>query len=305
MEYVQLGRTGLTSSVIGLGGGSSGRFGLKKGGTKTDAVRLIRTALDLGITFFDGAGIAGGVDELLAEALGGDRERVLLSSKVHLGPDPLIETRLANQFSSGVARRAGLVCSARTLQKRVEQTLKALKTDRIDLLHLHAVSPRQYPRAAARLLPELARLKQEGKLRAIGITEGFVRDPQHTMLRQAVADVSVDAIMIGFNIRNPSAASVIPRAKEAGIGIIGMFAVRGLLDRQTELQPIVEEAGPSSLSELAYRYARHESGMHVVMTGTGDPQHLRENVAAALTPPLPRQVLDRLSALQAEGASTR
>src|SRR4051794_12241879 len=122
MDYVELGRSGLISSVIGLGGGSSGRFGLKKGGTKADAIRLIRSALDQGITFFDGAGLTGGVDELLAEALGADRRRVLLSTKVHLGPDPLSNSRLANKASSWVARRAGLVCSAGTLRRRIEQT---------------------------------------------------------------------------------------------------------------------------------------------------------------------------------------
>lgn len=119
MEYVTLGRTGLVSSVIGLGGGSSGRFGLAKGGTKADAIRLIRSALDQGVTFFDGAGIAGGVDELLTEALAGDRQRVLLSTKVHLGP-PVANTRFANRISSWAARRLGLVCSASTLRKRVE-----------------------------------------------------------------------------------------------------------------------------------------------------------------------------------------
>ncbi len=68
-------RSGLVTSVIGLGGGSSGRFGLTKGGTRADAVRLIRSALDHGITFFDGAGICGGVDELLAEGLADRRRR--------------------------------------------------------------------------------------------------------------------------------------------------------------------------------------------------------------------------------------
>ena len=64
MDRVRIGRSGLVSSVLGLGGGSSGRFGLVKG-TRSDALRLIRTALDLGIDFFDGAGLAGGVDGLL------------------------------------------------------------------------------------------------------------------------------------------------------------------------------------------------------------------------------------------------
>jgi L-galactose dehydrogenase len=308
MEYVALGQSGLVSSVIGLGGGSSGRFGLTKGGTKTDAIRLIRSAVDQGITLFDGAGIAGGVDELLAEGLTGCREDVLLSTKVHLGPEPVPfgRLRLANHASSWLARHCGLVCSASTLRKRVERTLRALRTDRIDVLHLHAVSPRQYPLAAARLVPELAKMKEEGKLRAFGVTEAFLRDPAHAMLRAAVDEACVDMIMVGFNVSNASAAEfVIPKANAAGIGVIGMFAVRGLAGHADELTRIAQEAGIGSLSELAYRYCRHRAGMHVVLTGTGNPAHLKENIAAALAPPLPASVLERLRTLQVEGASTR
>src|SRR3954452_24559745 len=284
MEYVRLGRSGLMSSVIGLGGGSSGRFGLTKGGTKADAIRLIRSAVDQGITFFDGAGLTGGVDELLAEGLAACREDVLLSTKVHLGPEPVpfARLRLANQASAWLARRGGLGFSAATLRKRVEQTLRALRTDRIDVLHLHAVSPTQYPRAA-RLVPELARMREEGKLRAFGVTEAFLRDPAHAMLRAAVEEACVDTMMVGFNVRNASAADfVIPRANAARMGVIGMFAVRGLLGQADEMTRIAQEAGIGSLSELAYRYVRHQAGMHVVLTGTGNHHHLSQNIAAAL-----------------------
>ena len=180
MEYVRLGRSGLVCSVIGLGGGSSGRFGLKKGGSGSDAIRLIRTALDHGITFFDGAGLSGGVDALLAEGLADRRQDVVLSTKVHLGPDPIAFTnmKLAHRTSSWVARRLGSVCSGPVLRRRVEQTLRTLRTDRIDLLHLHALSPRQYPLAVCKVLPELLKLKDEGKLRAIGVTGGISGRPQ-------------------------------------------------------------------------------------------------------------------------------
>ena len=66
----------------------------------------LATSLGQGITFFDGAGIAGGVDELLAEGLADCREDVLLSTKVHLGPEllPFGSLRLANQASAWLAR---------------------------------------------------------------------------------------------------------------------------------------------------------------------------------------------------------
>jgi aryl-alcohol dehydrogenase-like predicted oxidoreductase len=142
-------------------------------------------------------------------------------------------------------------------------------------------------------------MKDEGKLRAIGITEGFLTDPGHEMLRAAIGDGCFDTVMVGFNVGNPSAADVVlPKAKNAGIATIGMFALRGLLNSEMKgrLGPILHEAGIGSVSDLAYRYSRHQAGMDVVLTGTGNPEHLRQNVVAMLEPPLPRFVLDRLRA---------
>jgi L-galactose dehydrogenase len=315
MDYARLGGSELVSSVIGLGGGSSSRFGLVKGATKSDAVTLIRTAVDEGITFFDGAGICGGVDELLAEALADCRDRVLISTKVHIGPAvfPFARMRRANQVSSWIARRSGWSCSAGVLRKRVEQSLRTLRTDRIDILHLHAVSPQQYSSAVARVVPELLRMKDEGKLRMVGITEGFLTDPGHSMLSAALDDSWADAMMVGFSLQNSSAARVlIPRAKDKGVSVIGMFALRGLLKTQDgeegiALAELLEEAGAADLSELAYRYCRHQDGIDVVLTGTGNAAHLRQNIAAALAPPLPDSVLERLDQLWRDqmGVSTR
>jgi aryl-alcohol dehydrogenase-like predicted oxidoreductase len=110
-------------------------------------------------------------------------------------------------------------------------------------------------------------------------------------------------------MRNSSAAEfVLPNAGKTGTGVVGMFALRQLLDTGADgLRQIAHGAG-MSLSDLAYRYCRHQAGIDVVLTGTGDPAHLQANIAAALAPPLPESVLaclERWSADQAEGASTR
>ncbi len=301
MDYVHLGRTGLVSSVIGLGGGSSGQFGLAKGGTRSNALRLIRAALDEGVIFFDGAGICGGVDDVLAEGLGGRRNDVLVSTKVHLGPDPFLlpKSRFAHQLSSWIARRRGLVTTASTLRRRVERTLRTLRTDHIDLVQLHAVSPRQYPLAVERVVPELQKLKAEGKIRAIGVTEQYLKDPDHRMLRAAVVDPCVDTIMVGFNFGDRSAAGeVIPAANQEGIGVIAMFALRSILnlpaDEKTRLGKLLQDAGIQGPFALAYRYCRYQPGIDMVLTGTSDPTHLRQNIATALAPPLPPTVIERL-----------
>lgn len=311
MEYAALGTSGLVSSVIGLGGGSSSRFGLARGGTRANALTLIRTAVASGITFFDGAGLCGGVDELLAEGLGLSRNDVLLSTKIHLGPDPmpLTKVRAIDRACSWLARRTGTTCQGPVVRRRVERTLKALRTDRIDLLHLHAVTPRQYGRSAAEIMPELLKLKDEGKIRAIGISEGFLSDPAHAMLRAALVEPYADSIMVGYNLANPSAAeSVFPAAAKTGVGVVGMFALRGLFllhrnssDPSAAYRKILEEAGITSLAELAYRYCRHQPGLDVVLTGTGDLEHLHKNIAAVLSPPLPDSVLALLRAATLQG----
>jgi aryl-alcohol dehydrogenase-like predicted oxidoreductase len=316
MDYVTLGRSGLRSSVIGLGGGSSGRFGLKHGGTRADAIRLIRGAIDQGVTFFDGAGLAGGVDGILGEALAGCRDRVLVSTKVHLGPDPLLLTSnpLANRAAGWLARRRGTVCSRSTLRGHVERTLRSLRVEQIDLLNLHSLTPRQYPLALERALPELVRMKDEGKIRAIGVTEAFLGDPQHAMLRAAVADARFDTVMVGFNLNNRSAAeTVLPGAAKAAWGCSGCsscVAFRCRLGGQDGAGPrqpprrAHQRRRHRQLAELAFRYCRHQPGIDLVLTGTGDPAHLRQNVAAALAPPLPRDVLDRLHALLAAASAS-
>lgn len=281
-------------------------------GTKSDALRLIGTALDLGITLFDGGGLTGGVDELLAEGLGASRDTVVVSTKIHLGPDAHSSAPLPNRASSWLARRTGFVCSAATARRRVEQTLRALRTDHVDILHLHAVTPAQYPLALKRVLPELLSLKGEGKVRAIGITEGFLSDPTHAMLSAAARDAHFDVVMAGCNLMNSSAVrSVLPLAERAKLGVLGMFALRGLQHPrfQARLSEVAREVGVRSIPELAHRYARHQRGMHAVLTGTGDANHLRQNVFSVSLPPLPVEVIEKLERIatadQEGGAVTR
>jgi L-galactose dehydrogenase len=168
----------------------------------------------------------------------------------------------------------------------------------------------------------LMRLREEGKLRAVGITEAFIYDPQHRMLQQALTADCWDVMMVGLSLLNPSARTrVFPQTQQQNIGVLGMFAVRRALSQPVHLKALLDglrtngqlatdacqEDDPlgfltangvaASIPEAAYRFCRYESGMHTVLTGTGNVAHLQENVVALLKPPLPPAVLQRLEEL--------
>jgi aryl-alcohol dehydrogenase-like predicted oxidoreductase len=170
------------------------------------------------------------------------------------------------------------------------------------------------------LLPELVRARQAGKIRFIGITERFGTDTDHTMLARALPDDHFDVVMVGHNLINPSARrSVFPTTLANDVGTLIMFAVRRALTNHANARAVVEQliaAGAvdarsvdrrdplafvtgdrsvKSLVEAAYRFCRHESGAHVILTGTGSIDHLRENVEAIVAPPLPDELTARLA----------
>jgi aryl-alcohol dehydrogenase-like predicted oxidoreductase len=167
-------------------------------------------------------------------------------------------------------------------------------------------------------MPAMRRLKEQGKIRAIGVTEGFVVDSAHSVLQKGLSADLWDVVMVGFSLLNPSARkTVLPLAEEKNVGVLNMFAVRrGLsqperlreicaelngknqagetLDEQNPLGFLLAETDAASIPEAAYRFCRHEPGIDVVLFGTGNPQHLKENVEAILKPPLPQPALDKL-----------
>ena len=171
-------------------------------------------------------------------------------------------------------------------------------------------------------MPELQRLRDDGMIRFLAISERFGAEPGHAMLQHAVRDDCWDVMMVGFNPLNPSARDrVFSVTRETDVAIEVMFAVRRALSRPDELARVaaelveqgridgadldlddplgflVHEGGAASVVEAAYRFARHEPGCHVVLTGTGSVEHLEENVRSINAPPLPDADLDRLRTL--------
>ncbi len=236
-----------------------------------------------------------------AKASAEDRGEVVLSTKV-------------SPYS-----RDGALLDAAGLREAVQTSLRKLNTDWIDVYHLHGVGAEEYDYCVAELVPALERLRDDGSIRFLALSERFAADPGHEMSQRAVRDDCWDVMMVGFNPLNPSARErVFAATRKKDIAIEVMFAVRRVLSRPEELVRVagelvadghvdsdgldlddplgflVHEGGAGSVVEASYRYARHEPGCHVILTGTGNVEHLQENVRSINEPPLPGADLERL-----------
>jgi L-galactose dehydrogenase len=270
------------------------------------AVSLVRQALDLGINFLDTAQ-SYGTEPVVGKAIAGlARDQLIISTKKTLPPADY--SNPAEQVIEGL-----------------EQSLRAIGTDYIDIYHLHGVEPKDYVFAKEKLIPAMRRLRDQGKIRFIGVTEGFVTDTSHQMLQESLREDMWDVVMVGFNLLNPSARkTVFPLAAAKKVGVLNMFAVRralsqsdrlkslcgeliqkgmiprGSIDADDPLGFLLEQGLAATIPEAAYRFCRHEPGVGVVLTGTGNPAHLKANIQAILKPPLPRPALERLEKIFGE-----
>ncbi|WP_437662259.1 aldo/keto reductase [Sorangium sp. So ce1182] len=296
MNRIILGRTGLTVSVLGLGAGGDSRLGSGRI-AEAESLRLVRAAIEGGVNFFDTAE-AYGTEGLLGKALREvPRDSVVLSTKK--------TTRLEAPL-----RAEDVVTS-------LHASLERLGTDHVDVYHLHGVLPDHYADLRERIVPVLLRLREQGKIRFLGITEAFAADPTHAMLERALRDDLWDVVMVGFNLLNQSArARVFPLTQAKNIGTLIMFAVRRALSRPDRLRELLGELAArgkvsrelaadgldallegedvASLPDAAYRFCRDEPGAHVILSGTSSVAHLLENVRSIEAAPLSPGARERL-----------
>jgi aryl-alcohol dehydrogenase-like predicted oxidoreductase len=303
MHYTTLGRTGLKVSVAGLGTGGFSRMGLKSGLSEDEAARLVLEAVELGVNFIDTAppyGTEGVVGRALKAV---PRDKVVVATK-------------------STVRRNGEWWTPARMVESLDKSLRLLGTDYVDVFMLHAVDRNMYDYALNTLAPALVAEKQKGKIRHIGLTENPIVDHANATLKRAVHDGVWEVFMVGFHMMHQGArANVFPMTRQNGIGTLIMFAVRSIfadppriaremraLAQQGLVEPwlgdsddplgfLVHEAGASSVIDAAYRYARHEPGVDVVLFGTGNAAHLRANIASLLKPPLPEPDRAKLAAL--------
>lgn len=221
MEKRKLGNSGLEVSALGLGCmGLS--FGYGPATDKQDAIKLIRAAFDLGITFFDTAECYGPFDNeaLLGEALAPFREKVIIATKFG--------------FEDGDSKK-GLDSSPARIRTVTEASMKRLKTDYIDLFYQHRVDPNIPIEEVARTIGELI---GEGKIRHWGLSEASV-----DTIRKAHCVQPVTALQSEYSLffREPE-KEIIRTLEELGIGFVpfsplGKGFLTGAVDDKTKFDP--------------------------------------------------------------------
>jgi aryl-alcohol dehydrogenase-like predicted oxidoreductase len=142
------------------------------------------------------------------------------------------------------------------------------------------------------------------------------------MFKTCLPDDIFDVIMVGYNLLNPSAAKrVLPVTIEKNVGVLCMFAVRQALHNPEQLKKdiakilekgqadpalvkdekvldfLVQSGTAATIMEAAYRYCRHSPGIGVVLTGTGNADHLKDNLVSIQKGPLPQDILEKLETL--------
>lgn len=304
MEYTILGRTGLKVSVAGLGCGGNSKLGLGTGHSAAHGADIVRRALDLGINLIDTAQYYGTEHVVGAAIEGRARDSVVISTK------------------HKVSLTSGTIFTIAEILAGLDRSLRALKTDHVDVFCLHTVLPGEYDRVMAEIVPPLLREKEKGKFRFLGITEFAGRDPRHDTLARALQADCFDVMMVAFHMLNQNARQrVFPLTRAKNIGTLLMFAVRAifsvpgrlqqdiaelaaagkvpkwLADKKNPLDFLLHEQGARDIIEAAYRYARHEPGANVVLFGTGNPDHIAPNIKAILQPPLPAADAQKIAEL--------
>ncbi|CUS04675.2 conserved protein of unknown function [Candidatus Promineifilum breve] len=203
MQIRKLGNSGLEVSALGLGCmGMSSAYG--PAADKQEMIKLIRTAVERGITFFDTAEAYGPFvnEELVGEALAPVRDQVVIATKFGFDIDP----------DSG-RRGSGLNCHPEHIRQVAEAALKRLNTDVIDLFYQHRVDPDVPIEDVAGAVKELI---QEGKVKHFGLSEAGVQT-----IRRAHAVQPVTALQSEYSLwtRDPE-AEVLPTLAELGIGFV-------------------------------------------------------------------------------------
>ena len=282
---------------------------------RAQGINVIRAAHERGVTFFDTAEVYGPFtsEELVGEALEPFRDKVAIASKFGFDLDA-----------------GGLNSRPEHIKRVVENSLKRLRTDRIDLYYQHRVDPRVPIEDVAGTIKDLIR---EGKVLHFGLSESSARTIRRAHAVQPVAAIQTE---YSFMERDPERNGVLATCEELGIGFVpwgpvGMGYLTGMMDARTKLDPKTDlRAGfdrftPENLAankpvvdalnrfaerknatpaQIALAWLLAEKPWIVPNPGTRNMEHLNENLGAInvqLTPADLREMEAAFSGIRVHG----
>lgn len=318
MQKRRLGKSSLEVSALGLGCmGMS--FGYGPAGDTKDMISVIRSAVELGVTFFDTAEVYGPFtnEELVGEALASVREQVVIA------------TKFGFKLDSETGKQAGLCSRPEHVKQVAEASLKRLRTDVIDLFYQHRVDPDVPIEDVAGAVKDLI---QEGKVKHFGLSEAGVKT-----IRRAHAVQPVTALQSEYSLwwREPE-TEIIPTLEELGIGFVsfsplGKGFLTGKIDENTtfdstdfrntvprfapaarkanrafvDLLEAIAQRKKATSAQIALAWVLGQKPWIVPIPGTTKLSRLQENAAAAsieLTAGDLREIESATSGITVQGA---
>ena len=281
-----LGRTGLEVTTLGFGAMELRGAPVGPAITDQQAEKVLNAVLDAGINFIDTSIDYGRSEELIGRFIAHRRPEYFLASKCGCIP--------------GAAMGAEHIHTAENIRAGVEQSLRRMKTDHLDLVQFHRSLTRHQFEEQGALEAALA-LKKAGKVCLVGVSGTL---PQ---LAEQIEMGVFDAFQIPYSALQREHEEIIERASAAGAGIIirggvargaptdwqrtyYMLPGSSMRDRweQARLDELLDGM---SRAEFMLRFTLSNPHLDTTIVGTRDAGHLRDNIAATLKGPLPENVM--------------
>ena len=303
LEKRTLGRTGMDVTVLGYG--AMELRGAPRGReiSEEDTGRLLNTVLDLGINYIDTSIDYGESEERIGRHIAHRRGEYFLASKcgclVGWAPEP------------GQDRGGPHVFTKENIVAGVEQSLRRMNTDYMDLLQVHATPSRQVLEENG-AIETMQELQAQGKVRFLGMSGTIPNLADH--IEMGV----FDAFQIPYSASQREHEGLVAAAAAAGSGtVIRGGAARGApsggerpAGRNPELLDVWEKAKMDELleedqsrMEFVIRFTQTHPGMHTNIVGTVNPEHLRQNLEASQKGNLPSGVYEEAKRRLAEAGT--